>query len=84
MLKPYISKVLGFQDLSAEEAESAMEVIMTGQATPAQIGGYLIALRMKGETVPEITGSARAMRKVVKQVQVKPTEKANRYCWYGW
>jgi len=75
MLKPYISKVLGFQDLSAEEAESAMEVIMTGQATPAQIGGYLIALRMKGETVPEITGSARAMRKVVKQVQVKTNGK---------
>ena len=75
MLKPYISKVLGFQDLSAEEAESAMEVIMTGQATPAQIGGYLIALRMKGETVPEITGSARAMRKAVKQVQVKTNGK---------
>ncbi len=75
MLKPYISKILDLQDLSAEEAESAMEVIMTGQATPAQIGGYLIALRMKGETIPEITGSARAMRKVVKRVQIKTNGK---------
>jgi anthranilate phosphoribosyltransferase len=62
MLKPYIAKVMQNQDLSAEEAEQAMEVIMTGGATPAQIGGYLVALRMKGETVEEITGSARAMR----------------------
>jgi len=50
------------KSLSADEAEEAMNIIMTGQATPAQIGGYLVALRMKGETVEEITGSARAMR----------------------
>jgi anthranilate phosphoribosyltransferase len=62
MLKPYIAKVVAFQNLAAEEAEAAMEIIMTGQATPAQIGGYLVALHMKGETVDEITGSARAMR----------------------
>jgi len=62
MLKPYIAKVMQRQNLNAEEAESAMQIIMTGQATPAQIGGYLVALRMKGETVDEITGSARAMR----------------------
>lgn len=71
MLKYYLSKVLDRQDLTAEEAKSAMEIIMTGRATPAQIGGYLIALRIKGETVPEITGSARAMRRVVEQVPVK-------------
>lgn len=63
MLKPYIAKVMQRKDLSEAEAETAMELIMTGQATPAQIGGYLVALRMKGETVEEITGSARAMRK---------------------
>ena len=62
MLKPYIAKVMHRQDLTAEEAEQAMQIIMTGQATDAQIGGYLMALRMKGETVMEITGSARAMR----------------------
>jgi anthranilate phosphoribosyltransferase len=62
MLKSYIQKVINHQNLSAEEAESAMSIIMDGKATDAQIGGYLIGLRMKGETVPEITGSARAMR----------------------
>jgi anthranilate phosphoribosyltransferase len=62
MLKPYIEKAIKRQDLSAQEAEEAMGIIMTGQATQAQIGGYLVALRMKGETVDEITGSARAMR----------------------
>ncbi len=62
MLKPFIAKLMHREDLSAEEAEQAMQIIMSGQATDAQIGGYLIALRMKGETVDEITGSARAMR----------------------
>ncbi|MCZ6530621.1 MAG: anthranilate phosphoribosyltransferase [Chloroflexi bacterium] len=62
MLKPQIAKLLDGRDLSTEEAEAAMGTIMRGEATPAQIGGYLVALRMKGETVDEITGSARAMR----------------------
>ncbi|MEW5869562.1 MAG: anthranilate phosphoribosyltransferase [Chloroflexota bacterium] len=62
MLKPYIAKVMQGQHLSAGEAEAAMQMIMTGAATPAQIGGYLVALRMKGESVDEIAGSARAMR----------------------
>jgi anthranilate phosphoribosyltransferase len=62
MLKPFIAKVMHRESLSAEEAEQAMQIIMTGQATDAQIGGYLVALRLKGETVDEITGSARAMR----------------------
>jgi anthranilate phosphoribosyltransferase len=62
MLKPYIQKVINQQDLTAEEAQAAMNIIMDGAATDAQIGGYLVGLRMKGETVPEITGSARAMR----------------------
>ena len=62
MLKPFIAKAMNRQNLSMAEAETAMQIIMTGQATPAQIGGYLVALRMKGETVDEITGSAQAMR----------------------
>lgn len=68
MLKPYIAKVMMFQNLSTEEAEAAMGIIMTGQATPAQIGGYLVGLRMKGETVEEVTGSARAMRAYANRV----------------
>ncbi len=62
MLKPYIAKVMNFHNLSAQEAEEAMQIIMTGQATQAQIGAYLVGMRMKGESVAEITGSARAMR----------------------
>ncbi len=62
MLKPYLTKAVRREDLTAAEAEAAMQVIMSGQATPAQIGAFLIALRMKGETVEEIAGSARAMR----------------------
>ncbi len=68
MLKPFIAKVMSYQDLKPEEAEAAMEIIMTGLATPAQIGGYLAALHMKGETVDEILGSARAMRAHASQV----------------
>ncbi len=70
MLKPFIAKVINSQNLSAEEAESAMTIIMTGQATQAQIGAYVVGLRMKGETIEEITGSVRAMRAVAVKVQV--------------
>ena len=70
MLKPYIALATNRQNLSAEQAEAAMHIIMTGQATPAQIGAYLIALRMKGETIEEITGSARAMRGVAVPVTI--------------
>jgi anthranilate phosphoribosyltransferase len=72
MLPTYINKLLQGQNLTAGEAEAAMEVIMTGNATPAQIGGYLVALRMKGETVEEITGSARAMRGQATRVNLPP------------
>jgi anthranilate phosphoribosyltransferase len=74
VLKPYIAKVINGQDLSAQEAKEAMDIIMTGQATQAQIGGYLVALRMKGETVEEITGSARTMREQVARVPVTLAE----------
>jgi anthranilate phosphoribosyltransferase len=70
MLKPYISKVVNCVHLTAGEAQEAMDIIMTGQATPAQIGAYLIALRMKGETIAEIAGSVRAMR--ANAVTIKP------------
>ena len=61
--------VLGrFGHLQEEDAESVMEQIMAGDATDAQIGAYLMALRMKGETTEEITGSARAMRSASSKV----------------
>ncbi|MEJ2559747.1 MAG: anthranilate phosphoribosyltransferase, partial [Anaerolineae bacterium] len=59
--------------LTEAEAESAMTQIMQGQATPAQIGAFLTALRMKGESVSEITGCARAMRRSA--VPVRPRRK---------
>ncbi len=68
MLKPFIAKVINIQNLTSDEAEAAMTIIMTGQATNSQIGAYLVALRMKGETVEEITGSVRAMRAVALKV----------------
>jgi len=58
------------QNLTAAEADAAMTQIMEGEATPAQIGAFLAALRMKGETVDEITGCARAMKRSA--VQVRP------------
>lgn len=69
-LKEAISKVIQYHDLDQDQAEAAMDVIMNGEATPAQIGSYLTALRMKGETVDEIAGSARSMRAHVVQVDV--------------
>ncbi|HEY5730791.1 MAG TPA: anthranilate phosphoribosyltransferase, partial [Anaerolineales bacterium] len=74
MLKPFIAKTINRTDLTDKEAEDAMTVIMTGQATPSQIGAYLVALRMKGETIPEITGSVRAMRNVGVKVKVNSNE----------
>jgi len=62
MLKQAIQKVVNGSDLTEQEMEAAMEVIMTGQATPAQIGSFITALRLKGETIEEITGAARVMR----------------------
>lgn len=57
-----LNKMMSGEDLTREEAVSAMTAIMNGDATPAQIAATVIALRMKGETVDEITGFAEAMR----------------------
>lgn len=57
-----------FGHLRAEEAEAVMKQMMSGAATEAQIGAYLMGLRMKGETIEEITGSARAMRAAASRV----------------
>ena len=57
-------------DLSHEDMRSVMQQIMTGDATQAQIGGFLIALRMKGETIDEITAAAEVMRGLAARVEV--------------
>ena len=69
-LRTAIGEVINGRDLTMAQAEAAMNVIMSGEATQAQIGSYLTALRMKGETVDEIAGSAKAMRNHVVQVTV--------------
>src|SRR5689334_23623395 len=74
MLKPYIAQAIKRENLTTAQAEEAMNIIMTGQATQAQIGAYLIALRMKGETIPEITGSVRAMRANAVKVELSKTD----------
>ena len=78
-LRAAIAKVINGQDLSFDEAAAAMDAIMDGAATPAQIGSYLTALRMKRETVDEIAGSAGSMRRHVIPVDV-PLGRANS-CW---
>jgi len=65
-----IATVIDRRDLSADEMEMVMRLIMTGQATPAQIGGFLVGLRMKGETVDEIAAAARVMRELATAVDV--------------
>src|ERR671937_1612976 len=57
-----LARLLDGHDLSREQARSVMNEVMGGEATPAQIGGLLVALRLKGETVDEIAGCAEAMR----------------------
>jgi len=69
MIREAISQLLEGQSLSVEQAEGVMDQVMTGEATPAQIAGFLVALRVKGETVEEITGCARAMRRAAVKVQ---------------
>ena len=61
-LKPALAQLATGATLSEAEAESAFETIMEGEATPAQIGALLMAMRVRGETVAELTGAVRAMR----------------------
>ncbi|TMF67189.1 MAG: anthranilate phosphoribosyltransferase, partial [Chloroflexi bacterium] len=66
-----IAKVVRCENLSEDEAAAAFEVIMRGDATPSQIAGFVVALRMKGETVEELTGFARTARAVATRIQVE-------------
>jgi anthranilate phosphoribosyltransferase len=71
MIQAALNRVLDGHDLTQDEACEAMESIMRGEATPAQIAGFLIALRAKGETAEEIAGCAAAMRSHVLPVRPK-------------
>ena len=65
-----INQVLAHKDLSSEQMTEVMRTIMTGGATPAQIGGFLIGLRMKGESVSEIAAAAAVMRELASGVAI--------------
>lgn len=69
MIQRAIQLLLDGHDLSRADARGVMTEIMSGEATPAQIGGFLVALRAKGETAEEIAGCAEAMREHVLEVQ---------------
>lgn len=65
-----LAKVIERQNLTTDEMISVMRQVMGGEATPAQIGGFLVALRMKGETIDEITGATMVMRELSSGVSV--------------
>ena len=73
-LKPLIGKVAGGTPLSFDEARDAFDIIMSGDATPGQIGGFLMALRVRGETVDEISAAVATMRD--KMVRVEAPDEA--------
>lgn len=70
MIRKAIARVVERQDLTEGEMIGVMDQIMSGEATPAQIGSFITALRMKGETVAEITGAARVMRERATRIRV--------------
>lgn len=71
-LKPLIAKVADGNRLTVDEARAAFNIMMSGEATPAQIGGFLMALRVRGETVEEITGGAEVMRAKATRMEAPP------------
>ncbi len=71
MIQAIINQLVSKQDLSDEQMTACMQLIMTGGASDAQIAGFLVALRMKGETVEEITAAAKVMRRLSAKVDVQ-------------
>src|SRR3954463_2799872 len=68
-LKSIIGKVATGASLSRDEAASAFDAMMSGEATPSQIGGLLMAMRVRGETVDEITGAVETIREKMLKVE---------------
>ena len=71
-LRPLLARVAAGRALSEAESEAAFEIIMTGNATPSQMGALLMGLRVRGETVDEITGAARIMRAKALTIDAPP------------
>ncbi len=72
-IKDAIGNIVAGMDLPADEMQAVMRQIMTGGATPTQIGGFLVGMRAKGETVEEISAAARVMRELAMRVKADPT-----------
>ena len=70
-LKPALEKLLNSQNLASDEMESVMQKLMSGEASDAQIGAILATLRMKGESIDEITAAVKVMRQLATAVEVK-------------
>ncbi len=83
MIKEYIKKITSGIDLSQEEVKDLFNKLMEGQATDAQIGAILVGLKMKGETVDEITAAARIMRDKAVKVPVKDKSRLVDTCGTG-
>lgn len=71
-IRDAIARLVEREDLGEARARAAMEEIMRGEATPAQVAAFAVALRMKGETVEEVTGAVRALREHVTRVEAGP------------
>ncbi|HXO02704.1 MAG TPA: anthranilate phosphoribosyltransferase, partial [Stellaceae bacterium] len=71
-LRPLLARVAAGERLTEAEAEAAFEIIMSGDATPSQMGGLLMAMRVRGESVDEITGAARIMRSKAVTLRAPP------------
>ena len=71
-LKPLLAELAAGRRLSESDAEAAFEIIMSGDATPSQMGAFLMGLRVRGETVGEITGAARIMRSKALTIDAPP------------
>ncbi|MFM2150453.1 MAG: anthranilate phosphoribosyltransferase [Pseudomonadota bacterium] len=71
-MKPILARLAAGERLAESEAEAAFGMIMAGEATPAQIAGLLMAMRVRGETVAEMTGAVRAMRARMIAVEAPP------------
>ncbi|NPA58474.1 MAG: anthranilate phosphoribosyltransferase [Aquificae bacterium] len=83
MIKELIKKITERENLTAQETEKLFDLIMKGEATDAQIGAVLVGLKMKGETVEEISAAAKVMRKEAVPVPVKDRSKLVDTCGTG-